>query len=105
MSLSTCEEELFSAPRDLFNLEVDLVFYDLTPAYFEGDGPQIAEAFEGRYFLSTNAPPLSPQDAVDAYYTLQEVERAFRSMKDFLKLRPTKWQDCHRSQGCSNPAS
>ncbi len=46
------------------------------------------DAFEGRYFLSTNAPSLSPQDAVDAYYTLQRVERAFRSMKDFLKLRP-----------------
>jgi hypothetical protein len=46
------------------------------------------EAFEGRYFLLTNASSLSPQDTVDAYYTLQQVERAFRSMKDFLKLRP-----------------
>ena len=43
---------------------------------------------EGRYFLLTNAATLSADDAVEAYFTLQEVERAFREMKDFLKLRP-----------------
>ena len=48
------------------------------------------ERIEGRYFLSTNAASLSASDVVDAYYTLQEVERAFRTMKDFLGLRPIR---------------
>ena len=33
------EEALFSRLRNLFNLEVDVVFYDLTSSYFEGAGP------------------------------------------------------------------
>ena len=36
------EEELWHTTRDLFNLAVDLVFYDLTSTYFEGDGPESA---------------------------------------------------------------
>ncbi len=52
------------------------------------------ERIEGRYFLRTNAAGLTAQDAVEAYFTLQEVERAFREMKDFLKLRPIyHWAD------------
>lgn len=35
----TIEKELFLRLRDLFSLEVDLVFYDLTSTYFEGRGP------------------------------------------------------------------
>lgn len=49
---------------------------------------------EGRYFLLTNADALSPSDAVEGYFTLQEVERAFREMKDFLRVRPIfHWTD------------
>jgi transposase len=33
------ERELFLRLRDLFSLKVDLVFYDLTSTYFEGQGP------------------------------------------------------------------
>lgn len=33
------EQELFLRLRDLFSLKVDLVFYDLTSTYFEGQGP------------------------------------------------------------------
>jgi hypothetical protein len=52
------------------------------------------QRLEGRYFLLTNAEALSPSDAVEAYFTLQEVERAFREMKDFLQLRPIfHWTD------------
>jgi len=52
------------------------------------------ERLAGRYFLLTNADALTPSDAVEAYFTLQEVERAFREMKDFLKLRPIyHWTD------------
>ncbi len=33
------EQALFVRLRDLFSLEVDMVFYDLTSTYFEGKGP------------------------------------------------------------------
>jgi transposase len=33
------ERELYLRLRDLFSLKVDLVFYDLTSTYFEGEGP------------------------------------------------------------------
>jgi hypothetical protein len=33
------EEALFQRLQNLFNLEVDVVFYDLTSTYFEGEGP------------------------------------------------------------------
>jgi len=51
-------------------------------------------ADDGKYFLLANAPQLRPDEIVDAYYTLQEVERAFRELKDFLRLRPVYyWAD------------
>jgi len=49
---------------------------------------QRQQANDGKYFLLANAANVEPSDIVDAYYTLQEVERAFRDLKDFLKLRP-----------------
>jgi transposase len=36
------EKELFLRLRDLFSLKVDLVLYDLTSTYFEGQGPPLA---------------------------------------------------------------
>src|SRR5260370_6581532 len=36
---ATIEQELYFRLRDLFSLTVDLVFYDLTSTYFEGQGP------------------------------------------------------------------
>jgi transposase len=36
------EQELFLRLRDLFSLKVDVVFYDLTSTYFEGQGPALA---------------------------------------------------------------
>ena len=33
------EKELYFRLRDLFHLKVDVVFYDLTSTYFEGEGP------------------------------------------------------------------
>ena len=36
------EEALFQRLQNLFNLEVDVVFYDLTSTYFEGEGPPLA---------------------------------------------------------------
>ncbi len=34
------EEELFCEVKDLFNLPLDIVFYDTTSVYFEGEGPE-----------------------------------------------------------------
>jgi transposase len=36
----TIEIHLYRELRDLFSLKVDLVFYDLTSSYFEGNGPE-----------------------------------------------------------------
>lgn len=33
------EKEIYQELRDLFSLQADLVFYDITSTYFEGDGP------------------------------------------------------------------
>jgi hypothetical protein len=55
---------------------------------------QAQAARDGKYVLLANAANLAPADIVDAYYTLQEVERAFRDLKDFLKVRPIyHWTD------------
>lgn len=37
------EEELFFHVRNIFTLKLDLVFWDTTTTYFEGQGPQMAE--------------------------------------------------------------
>lgn len=42
----------------------------------------------GLYFLQTDVEELSEEEVVRAYMQLQEVEAAFRELKDFLKLRP-----------------
>ena len=36
------EEELFSNVKTLFNLNLDLVFWDTTSAYFQGEGPELS---------------------------------------------------------------
>jgi transposase len=37
------EKDLYNQLITLFSPDVDLVFYDLTSSYFEGDGPELAE--------------------------------------------------------------
>jgi len=37
------EEELFAQIHSLFDLKLDLVFWDTITTYFEGRGPQMAE--------------------------------------------------------------
>lgn len=34
------EQEIYFEVRDLFNLKVDMIFYDITSTYFEGRGPE-----------------------------------------------------------------
>jgi len=51
------EEALYLRLRDLFSLQVDLVFYDLTSTYFEGAGPPTL----GAHGHSRDGKPRDPQ--------------------------------------------
>lgn len=44
--------------------------------------------WDGKYFLQTNVPNSTPEQTVDAYFGLQRVEAAFRTLKDYLRVRP-----------------
>jgi transposase len=37
------EVDLFEAQKNLFNLKVDIIFYDVTSTYFEGEGPAFVD--------------------------------------------------------------
>jgi transposase len=54
---SDIERELYLTLRDLFSLRVDMVFYDLTSTYFEGEGPPK----KGAYGHSRDDKPRNPQ--------------------------------------------
>jgi len=54
---SDIERALYLTLRDLFSLQVDLVFYDLTSTYFEGQGPP----HKGAYGHSRDGKPRNPQ--------------------------------------------
>ncbi len=47
-----------------------------------------AAALDGHYVLRTDAAGLSAEDILGAYKTLQQVEHAFRDLKDCIRLRP-----------------
>ena len=44
--------------------------------------------YEGKYLIQTDQAALTPQEAVEHYKDLSEVERGFRSLKDPLGMRP-----------------
>jgi transposase len=44
--------------------------------------------YEGKYLIQTDQTEMTPRDAVEHYKDLNEVERAFRSLKDPLGMRP-----------------
>ena len=46
------------------------------------------QACEGKYVIQTEAPDLSPVEAVAAYKQLNEVERGFAHLKGLLEVRP-----------------
>jgi IS4 transposase len=49
---------------------------------------RVEEALDGKYLLSTSDDSLSPEDVALGYKQLLEVERAFRTLKTTLDLRP-----------------
>jgi len=48
------------------------------------------QARDGKFVLRTNDADLAVDEAAVAYKQLQRVERGFRELKDFLKLRPVR---------------
>ncbi|HEX8829252.1 MAG TPA: IS1634 family transposase, partial [Xanthobacteraceae bacterium] len=54
---SHIEHALYLTLRDLFSLQVDMVFYDLTSTYFEGQGPPE----KGAHGHSRDGKPRNPQ--------------------------------------------
>ena len=109
--LSECKDEievrLFERVGNLFDLELDLVFWDTTSCYFEGQGAEgfcehgysrdrtpgrvqgiLREArYDGKHLLRTNT-SLFPEEVALAYRGLWQVKRAIRELKSGLELRP-----------------
>lgn len=56
-------------------------------------------ALDGYYFLQSDATDLEASQILEAYKTLQRVERAFRDLKDTIKLRPIHHYDDARVRG------
>jgi transposase len=61
------EKELFLRLRNLFSLKADLVFYDLTSTYFEGNGPGIAKHGHSRDGKPRNRQVLVGQVMIDGW--------------------------------------
>ncbi len=47
-NLDYIEKDLYYKLRDLFTLKLNLIFYDTTSSYFEGEGPSIAKHGKSR---------------------------------------------------------
>lgn len=67
--------------------------------YFEHPNLGREKAYEGKYLIQTEEQELTPVEAVEAYKDLSEVERAFRSLKDVIKMRPIYHRDDGRVKG------
>jgi hypothetical protein len=81
------EQALYLRLRDLFSLRVDLVFYDLTSTYFEGQGPPVL----GAHGHSRDGKPRDPQVLVgvvmvDDWPIAHHVFRG--NLRDATTLRP-----------------
>jgi transposase len=67
--------------------------------YFEHSNLEREKAYEGKYLIQTEEQYLTPIETVEAYKELSELERAFRSLKDVIKMRPIYHHDEGRMQG------
>lgn len=67
--------------------------------YFEHPNLEREKAYEGKYLIQTEEEGLTPIEAVEAYKELSEVERAFRSLKDVIEMRPIYHRDDGRVRG------
>jgi len=55
--------------------------------------------YEGKYLIQTEEKGLTPVEAIEAYKKLSEAERAFRSLKDVIEMRPIYHRDDGRVRG------
>jgi Transposase len=67
--------------------------------YFEHPNLERERAYEGKYLIQTEEQEMTPVEAVEAYKELSDVERAFRSLKDVIEMRPVYHRDGGRVQG------
>jgi len=83
------EHGLFSRLRDLFSLQVDMVFYDITSSYFEGHGPPEHAA----HGYSRDGKPRNPQILVGlvmidgwpiAHHVFEGNKRDFQTVPEVL---------------------
>lgn len=84
------EKELFLRLRNLFSLNVDLVFYDLTSTYFEGNGPaSIAKHGHSRDGKPRNRQVLVGQVMIDgwpiAHHVFEGNKRDSSTVESVLK--------------------
>ena len=56
--------------------------------------------YEGKYLIQTDQANITPEEAVEYYKELNEVERGFRSLKDPLGMRPI-WHHAARRVKCT----
>jgi transposase len=61
--------------------------------YFEHPNLEREKAYEGKYLIQTEEQNLTPVEAVEAYKDLNEVEKAFRCLKDVIEMRPIYHRD------------
>src|SRR5260370_25293319 len=84
---ATIEQELYFRLRDLFSLTVDLVFYDLTSTYFEGQWPPTLGAHgTSRAGKPRNRQVLCAAVMVDGWPLAHHVVRG--NQRDALTVRP-----------------
>jgi transposase len=67
--------------------------------YFEQANLEREKAYEGKYLIQTEEEGITAVEAVEAYKSLSEVERAFRSLKDVIRMRPIYHHTATRVQG------
>lgn len=82
-------EEILSHRRGrrLYKYELDEAHRSFK--YFKNDeGIRLENELDGIYILRTYEKDLSPEEIIESYKDLQDVERAFRSLKTPLELRP-----------------
>ena len=65
------------------DLKNELFTYEIDEAALE-----LAELMDGKLLLVTNAPDLSPQEVLERYKSLADIERGFRVLKSEIEIGP-----------------
>ncbi len=90
------EKALSDDPKSLIKNKGYRQFIKLRKGSVEIDYQKIRDAgrYDGKYVLQVSDPEISTQEAALAYRELYKIERAFRTLKSSLELRPIyHWTD------------